>query len=161
MTVYFIEIGNRIKIGFTDDLETRLKAYPPHSTLLATREGGRVTEAFEHNQWRIHRAETREWFYAAQELRNYIDEMDNPPPIESRLEEGVPVPVGDDIGTFMRTIRERQNKSQSELAFDVGCARESISRFEGGNANITFSNLLATINALGYELQLTKRGADG
>lgn len=160
VTVYFIEIGDRIKIGFTDDLTTRLKAYPPHSTLLGTREGGRVTEAHEHNQWRTHRAESREWFYAAEELRNYIAEMDNPPPVESRLEEGAPVPVRDDIGTYMRTIRERQNKSQHELAFDAGCSRESIVRFEGGNANITFSNLMSIINALGYDLQLIKRGVD-
>ncbi|UYM26638.1 hypothetical protein SEA_BAUER_89 [Arthrobacter phage Bauer] len=71
-TVYYLQIGDHIKIGYTTDLDVRLAAYPPMAKLLATHPGTRQTEASMHQRFAVHLADRREWFRASPEIESHI-----------------------------------------------------------------------------------------
>lgn len=67
--VYFARRLDRIKIGFSHDVEGRMKAL--HCTLLATVPGGRAEEAEMHQRFASGR-DTGEWFRPTEELLAFI-----------------------------------------------------------------------------------------
>lgn len=72
-TVYYMRIGNRVKIGFTTDLDARLAAINPEE-LMVTEPGTRMTERRRHDQF----AELRthgEWFRLEGDLAQHIDAL--------------------------------------------------------------------------------------
>lgn len=60
--VYYIRIDGQIKIGWTQDVAQRTKAYPPSSELLATHPGTKQVEADMHKKFAHLKAHGREWF---------------------------------------------------------------------------------------------------
>lgn len=58
--IYYIRFGNRVKIGTTKDLRTRL-ARLPYDELLAVEPGGYDVEASRHRQFQLHRV-SGDWF---------------------------------------------------------------------------------------------------
>ncbi|MDI3330691.1 MAG: GIY-YIG nuclease family protein [Micrococcus sp.] len=72
-TIYYLRMGDRIKIGFTRDLQQRLAAYPPHTEVLATHPGTFQLEAEMHQKFKAHRAERREWFHPHAEIDAHIE----------------------------------------------------------------------------------------
>lgn len=62
--IYYLLVGDRIKIGHAKDLERRLNAYPPNSVLLAHHEGSRADEAALHGRFSALRVAGREWYPA-------------------------------------------------------------------------------------------------
>lgn len=70
--VYYLLVGDRIKIGYTQDVKQRLRAYPPNSPLLAVHPGTRETEQAMHERFAQYRQAGREWFRDAAELRDHI-----------------------------------------------------------------------------------------
>lgn len=68
--VYYLKLGNRIKIGTTTNLPQRLLAVP-HDEVLAVEPGGNATERNRHAQFARHRT-TGEWFKAHAELNDHI-----------------------------------------------------------------------------------------
>lgn len=71
--VYYIQFGDRIKIGTTTSLERRL-AELPHDELLATESGGVQTERRRHEQFEAYRL-LGEWFEMGEELVDHINEL--------------------------------------------------------------------------------------
>lgn len=57
------------------------------------------------------------------------------------------------IGRTIRTIREQQNISQAQLAFEAGIPRNQISRIERGEINTTIRTLHAISMALNIRMQ--------
>lgn len=87
--VYYLHVGDRIKIGFSVDPDRRLAQYPPGSRLIAIRIGTKKTERAEHIRYDKHLADGREWFHYSEELeqdilidgdrgKNYVDEYTDP-----------------------------------------------------------------------------------
>lgn len=71
-TIYYLRVGNLIKIGYTVDISQRKRQYPPNSELLATHPGTRETERQMHHRF-LHRiAQGREWFTPCEELDQHI-----------------------------------------------------------------------------------------
>lgn len=71
-TIYYLQVGDRVKIGFTTDLYRRMMQYPPNSTLLATHPGTPMVEKEMHQDFRRHLADGREWFHPNAELDAHI-----------------------------------------------------------------------------------------
>lgn len=70
--VYYVRVGNLIKIGTTGNLRQRLNAYPPGSELLASEPGGTDLEARRHRQFRHLLAARNEWFRPGGDLMDHI-----------------------------------------------------------------------------------------
>lgn len=79
--------------------------------------------------------------------------------------ESMPAPtyyVADDdqeIVDRLIEIRKRENISQAELAEMTGNSQQSISRFEQKTHSSSMKLFSSIINALGYEVQLVKKGS--
>jgi hypothetical protein len=71
-TIYYLQIEDHIKIGFTTDLDVRLAAYPPMARLRATHPGTRQTEASMHQRFATDLSGRREWFRTSPNLEAYI-----------------------------------------------------------------------------------------
>lgn len=75
--VYFLLIGELVKIGQSNNLTKRLAAYPPHAQLLATEYGDRAREAQLHREFREYLVSGREWFTPGPRLREYVEDLAN------------------------------------------------------------------------------------
>lgn len=71
-TIYYLQVEDQIKIGFTSDLTIRLQAYPPMARLLATHPGTLETESGIHQKFASHLAGRKEWFHADPEIQAHI-----------------------------------------------------------------------------------------
>lgn len=69
--VYFVELGDRIKIGFTTNLTSRLKTVPAER-VLATMPGTMRDEQAMHARFESARV-YREWFTKSPELLDFIE----------------------------------------------------------------------------------------
>lgn len=70
--VYYLLFGDRIKIGYTRNLQQRLTKIP-HDEVLAYEPGGEELEKFRHRQFaaqRIYR--NREWFWVHPDLMSHV-----------------------------------------------------------------------------------------
>ncbi|TFV90405.1 GIY-YIG nuclease family protein [Blastococcus sp. CT_GayMR16] len=80
VTVFYIRVGQLIKIGQTVDIASRLRAYPPNAVLLATEIGEhRELEAERHRQFRLDHAHRREWFHPSAALIAHINSLREQP----------------------------------------------------------------------------------
>lgn len=75
--VYYIKIGEQIKIGFTADLDGRLNSYPPNAEILGIEYGDKELEKQRHRQFHAYLAYGREWFHDTQEIRDHIATLPN------------------------------------------------------------------------------------
>lgn len=73
--VYYIHIGERIKIGYSVDVKRRMRAYPPGSKLLAVEPGDRDLERKRHQQFAGSRTEGREWFQPTVDIMELVQEL--------------------------------------------------------------------------------------
>lgn len=71
--IYYLQVADQIKIGYTADLPTRMKAYPPMAELLATHPGTRQTERQMHQKFAVKRAARNEWFHPHDKLTEHIE----------------------------------------------------------------------------------------
>jgi transcriptional regulator with XRE-family HTH domain len=55
----------------------------------------------------------------------------------------------------LRTLRERLNITQSEMAQRIGVKQPAISKFENGDRRLTLETLSEVVTALGGEWELT------
>lgn len=70
--VYYIQVGDRVKIGHSKDVQKRLASYPPNSTVLAYHPGSRADERRMHQKFKAYLVEGREWFRDCGEIRDHI-----------------------------------------------------------------------------------------
>lgn len=80
--VYYVQVGDRIKIGFTTSVMDRMKAYPPTSVLLVYHPGTPDLEKEMHSKFRIFLAEGREWFRADDRISEHIAEINERYPMD-------------------------------------------------------------------------------
>lgn len=73
--IYYLRVGDLIKIGYTRSIPDRLKAYPPHSTLLATHPGTLKVERQMHHKFLHQLKQGREWFEPAEDLLAHIESV--------------------------------------------------------------------------------------
>ncbi len=73
--VYYVQVGDRIKIGYAADVATRIRAYPPETKLLATHPGTLTLERDMHRRFQGSRAAGREWYYRHKDLLDHIAEV--------------------------------------------------------------------------------------
>jgi hypothetical protein len=60
--IYYLQVGGHIKIGWTSQIEQRMRAYPPNTTLLAVHPGTRAEEKALHKRFAVHRSHGQEWY---------------------------------------------------------------------------------------------------
>ena len=73
--VYYLQVGDAIKIGYTGNLPKRLRAYPPNAKLLAYEPGGPALEAQRHQQFAGDLTAGKEWFTPSDRLLSHIAEI--------------------------------------------------------------------------------------
>lgn len=71
--VYYLQFGDRIKIGTTTDMQSRMTSLP-WDVVLAIEPGGRTLETQRHQQFAAYRIRG-EWFRMGEELMNHIVEV--------------------------------------------------------------------------------------
>ena len=81
--IYFLLSDNAVKIGWTSDLEQRMKSYSPGTKILAVMPGARKDETRLHRKFAHLRTNRREWFaYSPQvmeEVERIVKEHGDPP----------------------------------------------------------------------------------
>lgn len=70
--IYYLRVGERIKIGHSIRLSQRLRNYPPDSTLLAVQPGSRADEQELHNRLATYCVRGREWYHPYPALLDHI-----------------------------------------------------------------------------------------
>lgn len=73
-TLYFIRLGDLVKVGWTRDLWSRLKSYGASAELLVSYPGTRDDETNLHRQLRPALAKGREWYTDGSVIQHFIDE---------------------------------------------------------------------------------------
>lgn len=73
--VYYLKVGDLIKIGMTRNLARRLAVYPPGSELLGLEYGGAKVERERHQQFHALLSHGREWFLDRPEIRAHIEAL--------------------------------------------------------------------------------------
>lgn len=75
--IYFAKIGDLLKVGCSEDLDTRFGFLRKNGevTLLGTKRGGFVTEAAVHMALAPQRAKGREWYFLTDEIMTAICEV--------------------------------------------------------------------------------------
>lgn len=70
--IYYLQVGDSIKIGHTGNLNRRMPGYPPGAKLLARHPGTVADEQALHRQFRAYCTAGREWYSPAPEIRKHI-----------------------------------------------------------------------------------------
>lgn len=74
--VYYLRIGQYIKIGYSADLKTRIRFYPPDTEILALEiDGDRTLEAKRLRQFRHDLLAGTEWFAPSPALLSHIESL--------------------------------------------------------------------------------------
>lgn len=73
--IYYIRIGWNIKIGWTSNLERRMKDYPPDTLILAVHPGTEQDERRIHKKFAHLITDGREWFPAAPQILEHIESV--------------------------------------------------------------------------------------
>lgn len=71
--IYYVQVGDLVKIGTSTNLKARLITYPPNRRLLATEPGDYDLERHRHAEFSAYRAAGREWFAMGADLLAYIN----------------------------------------------------------------------------------------
>jgi len=70
--IYYLRIGDQVKIGYAADVRKRMRAYPPDAQLLAVHPGTPDLEKVMHRNFEHCLAAGREWFDPAPPLMEHI-----------------------------------------------------------------------------------------
>lgn len=70
--IYFLRVGGYYKIGWTTDLERRMRSYHPDTQLLATHPGTRKDERRLHKKFAHLRTHGREWYPLAPQITEHV-----------------------------------------------------------------------------------------
>lgn len=73
--IYYLQVGALVKIGFSNTLDERLRAYPPDSKVLAIHPGTPELEQSIHRKFFNHLSHGREWFTPSLEIDKHIQEV--------------------------------------------------------------------------------------
>lgn len=73
--IYYIQVGDLIKVGTTSNIKRRLANYPPNAVVLATETGSFMRETERVEQFAEYLAGRREWFHPGPKLMAHIEEL--------------------------------------------------------------------------------------
>lgn len=73
--IYFLRVGGYIKIGWTSNLQKRMRQYQPDSQLLAVKPGTRKDENALHRKFAHLKTHGREWFPLAPQITEEADRI--------------------------------------------------------------------------------------
>jgi hypothetical protein len=73
--IYYVQVGGHIKIGWTSQLEQRMRNYPPNTVLLAVHPGSRSDERKLHRRFAVHRSHGQEWYPLVPVVLDHIKRM--------------------------------------------------------------------------------------
>ena len=71
--IYYLQVGDLIKIGFTYDLDRRVAQYPPNVKLLAFHAGTWELEQALHRRFSLEREKGREWYRPSEVVMKHVD----------------------------------------------------------------------------------------
>lgn len=74
-TIYYLLVGELVKIGFTINLRQRLSSYPPDAVLLVTEQGNPADERARHKQFAQALQHGNEWFRPTPEVLEHIKRL--------------------------------------------------------------------------------------
>lgn len=74
--IYFLALDDKVKVGWTSNLEQRMKSYPPHSRLIVTYPGSRADERDLHRTLAASRVAGREWYERTPHIEATIREAE-------------------------------------------------------------------------------------
>lgn len=77
--VYYLRIGDHIKIGYAKDIVRRMVAYPPNTEFLAAVPGTRRDERNLHTRLKEHRAMGREWYVLRADVLAEVEKAQRSP----------------------------------------------------------------------------------
>lgn len=72
--IYFLRQNGLVKVGWTSNLEKRLKAYGPDVDILCHYPGTRQDETTLHRQLRDHLAKGREWYHDDEAIALFVND---------------------------------------------------------------------------------------
>ena len=73
--IYYLLIGELVKIGYSSNLEQRMRQYPPHSKLLAVHPGTMRTERQMHSMFFNSIVKGKEWFAITPALIKHVENV--------------------------------------------------------------------------------------
>lgn len=73
--IYFLALDDKIKVGWTANLDQRMKSYPPHSRLIVTYPASRADERDLHRTLRTSLIAGREWYERTSHVMSTIREV--------------------------------------------------------------------------------------
>lgn len=73
--IYYLRVGTLVKIGYTANMDRRMKQYPPHAELLAQHPGTMRVEREMHNKFATHLAKGREWFTPCDAINAHLESV--------------------------------------------------------------------------------------
>lgn len=79
--IYYLQVGEHLKIGYTTDLQRRVREYPPTARLLARHHGTPDDEKELHARFAAFRTSGREWYLDVPEIRAHIGEVNEQHPL--------------------------------------------------------------------------------
>ena len=113
------QFERRLKIGYTDNLENRLKAYlttNPDFILLQTREGDTTIESYLHKKFEKYRyKDSKEWFYYNQEIIDHFQDE-----VEDFIDEGILLEyIKKDLRSKIASVPELKEKYLNQILGEV------------------------------------------
>lgn len=79
--IYYLQVGEYLKIGFTANLDRRMREYPPNARLLACHYGTPDDERELHVRFAAFRDAGREWYLDVPEIRAHIEKVNEEHPL--------------------------------------------------------------------------------
>lgn len=73
--VYYMLVGDHVKIGYSEGIQHRVRDYPPCAKLLALEPGDRSIEKYRHRQFGHLLAARHEWFELGEDLMAHIQQL--------------------------------------------------------------------------------------
>ena len=150
--IYFIKQGDYVKIGFTNRFKIRLNqlqvSSPIKLEVLGIIEGDKTDEKYMHDKFK-HISTNGEWFVYCDELKSYIDTLDNSLMWKYGYLENVLSPIG-----LIKQTRLEKNLSMEELAEKLGITKQAVLDMEQRDAQgrITIGALSKALFAMNTKL---------
>lgn len=152
--VYFIQDGDRIKIGFSKNPEKRLSDLQVSNSrplvLLGTMKGGRGTEQRIHTLFE-HLRITGEWFFSDPTLLHFIRNA------KFAFHKQINTRSVENLSKALKYYRNSINKTQAETAKSAGIKQSTVSNVEKSNKYTEIGTIYQICAALGLELILRPR----
>lgn len=150
--IYFIKQDGYVKIGFTNRFKTRLNelqvSSPIKLEVLAIIEGNKSDEQILHKKFN-HICSNGEWFIYCDELKSFIDLLDNNLMWKYGYLNDKLSPIG-----LIKQTRLELNLSMEELAEKLGISKQAVLDMEKRDMHgrITIGALSKALYAMNYKL---------